>query len=274
MLAILVCGLMNTTCDLLKEVVKAPELTLKTVDFTNIDFEGLTLLSKIDIQNDNSVTIPLPKIDWDLNIIDNPFVNGIIQSNGALKSRGSTEVQFPVSFTYKNLIDTIIALTDENAKYKINMIAHIPVPQLGDMSWPFSHEGKVPLIRIPAIDIATPPKATLTGGLIPTGGKIDFALNMKNKSNVDVIINDLTCALKINNTSLSKGGVLEKPTIKAGETGAIPFTFFLTVDDIAAIGTSVLTGNISKYDIIGDYKFGIPDFPLLNEVGDSFSLKK
>jgi len=270
MLAILTCGIMNTTCDLVKEVVKAPEVSLKSVDFSNVTFEGLTLLSKLNVQNDNSITIPLPKIDWDLNIIDNPFVNGIIQSDGALKSRGATEVQFPVSFTYEDLINTITALTDENAKYKINMIAHIPVPQLGDLSWPFAHEGKIPLMRIPDIDIATPPKASISG----LTGKIDFALNLKNKSNVNVIINDLTCALKIGNTSLSKGGVLEKPTIKAGETRAIPFTFSLTAADIAAIGTSVLTGNISKYDIIGDYKFGIPDFPLLNEVGDSFSLKR
>jgi LEA14-like dessication related protein len=270
MAAILICGLVCTTCDLLKDVVKAPEVSLKSVDFTNIDFEGLTLLSKLDIQNDNSITIPLPKIDWDLNIIDNPFVEGIIQSKGALKSRGATEVQFPVNFTYVDLWNTITALTDENAKYKLNMKVHIPVPELGDMSWPLAHEGKVPLMREPYINVATPPKGSLSG----LTGKIDFALNMKNNSNIDVIINDFSCVLKIGNTSLSKGGVISKPTIQAGGTGIIPFTFSLTAADIAAIGSSVITGSISNYTITGNYKFGFPEFPFLNELGDTIDIKK
>jgi len=276
--AILICGLLCTTCDLLKEMVKAPEVTLKSVDFSNITFDGLTLLSKLDIQNDNSITVPLPKIDWDLNIIDNPFVDGVIQSEGALKSRGSTEVQFPVNFTYEKLTNTIIALTDENAKYKINMIAHIPVPQLGDLSWPFSHEGKVPLMRIPDIKFETPPTASFTYGLIPnipTGGKIDFVLNLKNKSNVAVIINDLSCILKVGSITLPKGGVDGKPRINADDTGEIPFSFTLTAAQAVEIAKNILTGGgISNYSLSGDYKFGIPDFPLVSELGDSFTLQK
>jgi len=274
MLAILICGLMNTTCDILKDVVKAPVLTLDSVDFTNINFDGLTLLSKVNVQNDNSITVPLPKIDWDLLIIDNPFVNGVIQSDGSLKAGGSTQVQFPVSFTYVDLINAITSLTDDNAKYKINMLAHIPVPELGDMSWPFSHDGKVPLMRVPDINVLTAPKATLTGGTIPTGGKIDFALNLKNKSNVAVLIKELSCTLKIGNHSLPKGGVTVSPTINAGETGTIPISVSLSASDIVNIGTSVLTGTISNYSLTGDYKFGIPEFPLVNEFGDSFTIIK
>jgi len=278
MAAVLICSVMSTTCDLFKEMVKAPELSLKSVDFTEIDFTGLTLLSKVDVRNDNSIDIPLPKIDWDLNVIENPFVKGVIESNGALKSRGSTEVEFPVSFTYVDLIKTIVALTDENAKYKINMMAHIPVPQLGDMSWPFSHEGKIPLMRAPDINFETPPKASLTYGLIPgipNGGKVEFALNLKNKSNVAVVINDLSCILKIGSFTLPRGGVDGNPRINAGETGKIPFSFNLSAADIVSIGASLLTGSsISDFDLNGNYKFGIPEFPLLNEIGDTFNLRK
>jgi LEA14-like dessication related protein len=280
MAAVLICGLMCNTCDLFKDMVKAPELSLKSVDFTKIDFNGLTLLSKVDVRNDNSVDIPLPKIVWDLNIIDNPFVDGIIQSEGSLKSNNSTEVEFPVSFTYENLIKTIAALTDENAKYKINMIAHIPVPQLGNMEWPFSHEGKVPLMRIPDINVASAPKASITYGNslisgvpgLPTGGKIDFSLNLKNASNVAVILNQLSCTLKINNTPLSLG-LTDKPTIGAGATEKIDFSLPLTVSDITNIGLTLLTGGISSYSLTGESKFGIPDFPLIDKLLEhSFNL--
>jgi LEA14-like dessication related protein len=276
--AILICGLMCTTCDLFKEVVKKPEVTLKSVDFSSIDFTGLTLLSKVDIKNNNSVNIPLPKIDWDLNIIGSPFINGTIPGEGSLKAQESTEVEFPVSFTYLDLINAIIALSDENvrsnAMYKINMMVHIPVPQLGDVSWPFEHDGKIPLMQFPEITVATEPSASFTYGLIPgvpTGGKIDFALNVKNNSNVAVTVNALSCVLKIGNTLLSPGGVTNKPNINANATEKLNFSFPLTITDLAYVSDAVLTGNFN-YTLTGDYKFGIPDFPLLNEIGDSFTL--
>jgi len=277
--AVLICGLMCTTCSMLldaaKNVVKMPEVTLKSVDFTKIDFNGLTLQSTLNVKNGNPIDIPLPKIDWDLFIVNNPFVKGIIQSSGSLKSRGSTQVQFPVSFTYVDLINAITALNDNNAKYKMKMTAHIPIPGLGDLSWPLEHEGKIPLLRLPEISIAASPSASLTygSGIIPTGGKIEFALNVKNNSNIAVMIKDLSYVMQIGNTSLPKAGITGNPSLRPGATEKITFQLPLSVKDITSIGANVLKGNFN-FNLTGNYKFGIPDFPLLNEVGNSFNLRK
>ena len=276
LLIALVCGFMFTACDLLKDVVKKPEVTLKSVDFSEVDFTGLTLLSTVEVKNNYSIDVPLPKIDWDLFVIESPFVNGVIQSGGSLQSNGSTEVQFPVSFKYVDLINTITNLNDENARYKMKMTAHIPVPELGDLSWPFEHEGKIPIMRAPDITVETAPSASITNssGLIPipTGGKIEFALNVTNNSNIAITVNDLSCVLKIGNTSLPKGGVTGNPRINAGATEKIPFIFSISTTDIANVGLTVLTGSSFTYNLTGNYKFGIPEFPLLNEVGSSFTL--
>jgi LEA14-like dessication related protein len=276
LLIALICGLMFTTCALVQNAIRKPEVTLKSVDFTSIDFTGLTLLSKVEVKNNYLIDVPLPKIDWDLSVIGNPFVKGVMQSKGSLKSKGSTEVQFPVSFKYADLIKVITALNDDNARYKIKMTASIPVAELGELTWPFEHEGKIPLMRVPKITIATAPKASITynNGRIPlpTGGKIEFALNVTNNSNIAITVNDLSCVLKIGNTSLPKGGVDGKQRINAGATERIPFSFSLTTDDIAKVGISVLTGSSLNCSLTGNYKFGIPEFPLLNEVGDSFTV--
>jgi len=271
--AALVCGLIATTCDLFKEAVKEPDVSLKSVDFSDICFEGLTLQSTVNVKNENSIDIPLPKIDWDLSVINNPFLNGTIESDGSLKSNDSTEVKFPVSFTYENLINTIIAVNNnDNAQYKINMTLHIPVQGLGDLSWTFGHEGKIPILRVPDITIATAPKATITygSGILPNGGKIEFSLNVKNNSNISVTVNDLSCVLKIGGTPLTVG-VTGKPNIGAKSTQKIDFSFPLTASEIASVGINVLTGTNLEYSLTGNYKFGLPDFPFLNEVGDSFT---
>jgi len=280
MAAVLICGLMFSTCNMLKgivkDAVKKPEVTLKSVDFSNIDFNGLTLLSKVSVKNDNVIDIPLPKIDWDLLVVNNPFLNGVIQSNGSLKSMGSTEVQFPVTFTYANLVKGIAALNDNNARYKIKMTAHIPIPGLGDLSWPFEHEGKIPIVRVPNISVATAPAVSLTKNSmgIPTGGKIEFALNVKNNSNIAVKLSELFCVLKIGNTSLSKAGITGNPNINSGATEKLTFQLSLSASDITAIGATVLSGSNFNYSLTGNYKLGIPEFPLLNEVGNTFSLQK
>jgi len=276
--AVLICGLVCATCSILSGVAKMvkPEVTLKSVDFSKIDFNGLTLLSTLNVKNDNPIDIPLPKIDWDLSIANNPFVNGIIQSEGSLKSRGSTQVQFPVSFTYANLIKVITTLNDNNAKYKIKMIAHIPIPVLGDLSWPLEYEGKLPLLRLPDISIAAAPSASFTYGSIPgipTGGKIELALNVKNNSNIAIMIKDLSYVLQVGNTPLPKVGITGNPNLKPGTTEKITFQLPLAIKDITSIGANVLKGNFN-FNLTGNYKFGLPDFPLLNEVGDSFSLRK
>jgi len=282
---IIICGLACSTCSMLKDIfksgakdtVKKPEVTLKSVDFSNIDFNGLTLLSKVSVKNDNSIDIPLPKIDWDLNVVNNPFINGIIQSNGSLKSRQSTDVEFPVSFTYANLIKVITSLTDNNAMYKMKMTANIPVPGLGDLSWgPFEYEGKIPILRVPNISLAATPTVSLTKNNlgIPTGGKIEFALNVKNNSNIAIKLSELSYVLKIGNTSLPKAGITGTPNINTGATEKLTFELPLSANDILAIGATVLTGSNFNYSLTGNYKLGIPEFPLLNEVGDSFTLQK
>jgi LEA14-like dessication related protein len=256
-------------------VVKSPEVSFKSAEFSSINFTGLTLISKLSVKNDNIISIPLPKIDWDLLIDNNPFVNGIIESAGPLKSQEATEVEFPVSFTYADLIKVFTALNDNDARYKLKMTAHIPIQELGNLSWPFEHEGKLPIMRVPNISVAAAPSASFTYGLIPgvpTGANISFALNVKNNSNLAVIINDLSYDLKVGAASLFKGGISGKPQLNSGATEKITVNFALNASDIAQVGLSALTGNL-KYNLTGNYKLSMPEFPLLSELGDSFSFQ-
>jgi hypothetical protein len=273
---------MYTTCDLLKDQVKKPEVNLESVDFIEINFTGLTLQSNLSVKNKISVDIPFPKIDFDLHIldIDSSFVTGTIESEGTLKTNESTIVHVPTKFTYENLFKLVAALTDENKKenpmYKIDMTAYIPVPGVGEFEFPFYHNGKIPIARKPDISVASKPKASIdySSGLIPipTGGKIEFSLNLKNNSNVAVLLKDLSYDLIIGGTSL-KGGVDGKPNIDKGTTTKINFTLPLTVKDITTIGASVLTGNISDFSLTGNYELSLPEFPFLKELGDSFTLE-
>jgi LEA14-like dessication related protein len=274
LILISICGLLFSTCSTTGKIIKPPDVRLKSVAFSGIDFTGLTLMNNVEVKNNIALDIPLPKIDWNLSISNNQYLNGVINSGGTLKSRGSTVVQFPVTFTYMDLLRAITSLNENNATYKIKMTAYIPVPGFGDLSWPLEHEGKLPILRFPNVSLASVPTVIFTYGAIPgipTGGRIEFALNVKNNCNVALKINDLSYSLKIGNTTLPKGGVVGSPSINAGATEKITVQLPLALGDITTIGVNVLKGNF-KYSLTGNYKLGIPEFPLLNEVGSSFTL--
>jgi LEA14-like dessication related protein len=279
--AILICGFLYTTCDLFKDMVKEPEVTLDSVEFSEINYTGLTLLSNVKVKNNMSVDIPFPNIDIDIHVfdIDASLFKGSIESGGILKSNGFTTVQVFSPFTYVELINLITGLADENKRenpvYKLNMTVHIPVEGYGEFSFPFSREGNIPQMRVPDITFASTPKAALTYGSIPgvpNGGKIEFSLNVKNNSNIAVLVKDLSYSLKIGNTSFN-GGATEKPNLNSKETGILTFSFPITVENIATIGLTALTGGSFNYELTGNYMFGL-DFPLIKELGDSFTLKK
>jgi len=278
--AILICGLICTTCDLFKDQVKEPAVTLDSIDFSDINFSGLELLSNVKVENNMSVNIPFPKIDIALGLFDiiDPFVTLEIPSGGTLKSSDSTVIPVPTKIDFASLFNLVAKLTDkdqrENPMYKIKLTTYIPVEGYGEFKIPLEHEGLLPLIKVPDISFASKPKATIdkSNFLNPTG-KIEFSLNVKNNSNIAVIINALSFTPKVGNYSLSPQGIIGKPELKPGATTeSIPITLSLSAIDIGKIGLDLLTGNNLNCSLTGNYLFGI-DFPLVKEIGNTFTLQ-
>jgi LEA14-like dessication related protein len=276
--AILICGLICTTCDLFKDQVKEPSVTLDSINFSDINFSGLELLSNIKVENNMSVNIPFPKIDIALGLFDisNPFINLEIPSGGTLKSSDSTIIPVPTKIDFLSLFNVVAALTDkdkrENPMYKIKLTTYIPVQGYGEFTIPLEHEGLLPLIKVPDITFASKPK--LSGDIIK-GVKFDFSLNVKNNSNIAVIINAFSFVPKIDNVSLPSLGIVNKPELKSSATENITLQLSMTPADIVKLGFTIpnlLSGN-HKFELNGDYMFGIPDFPLIKEFGDSFTLQ-
>jgi hypothetical protein len=148
---------------------------------------------------------------------------------------------------------------------------------LGDLTFQFDHEDKVPLLRLPEITVASRPSTTFSNHVlgVPTSATISFALDIKNKSNIALKFNDLSYDFKVGSNSLSNGGVLNKPTINSNTTERIPINFIISGADLLAVGVSAITGNSFSYNLTGNYKFSLPDLPLIKdkEFGDSFTFQ-
>ncbi|MDR0301270.1 MAG: hypothetical protein LBI04_03045, partial [Treponema sp.] len=68
------------TCQSLSSAVEEPVLSLQSVDLEKISLTGAELLCKINVENPNSIDIPLPEIGWEFFVSNNSFLSGIIKS--------------------------------------------------------------------------------------------------------------------------------------------------------------------------------------------------
>ena len=66
LLAALVPVLTLAVCESLRSALKEPALSLDSVEMTGIDFDGVDLLCKINVDNPNAFDIPFPEMVKDL----------------------------------------------------------------------------------------------------------------------------------------------------------------------------------------------------------------
>jgi LEA14-like dessication related protein len=250
-----------TVCQSLRSVLKEPALSLDSVSMTGIDFNGVDLLCKINVDNPNAFDIPFPKIDWECFINDNSFIAGTIKNDSYIKSRASTIVEVPVSMTYAGMFNSIASLANSNkAGYTIKFGVTFAIPVLGDKTWNFEHKGALPLPRIPSVSFTGISVKNLSLSRL----EFEAGLEIENNNSFALNINELVCNLSVNNTRWFSGSIPGTPVIQAEGKAVIPIavsidalslvkdlTLIISAGKDAAVS---LSGNLSAAGDIPGFK--------------------
>jgi LEA14-like dessication related protein len=142
----------GSSCKTLEAMFREPVVSLHSVDLTGINLTGVNLLCKVNVENPNPIDIPFPEIDWELFINTNSFLSGMVENKEAIKSRGTTVVNVPVSLTYAGLLNTLKSFKDrKDADYQINLGLRFLLPVVGERVWNFEHQGTIPLVQMIAL---------------------------------------------------------------------------------------------------------------------------
>jgi LEA14-like dessication related protein len=209
---IIVFSIAGTTCETLSAVFREPVLSLHSVELVNIDFNGVQLLCKVNVQNPNAIEIPFPEIGWEFFVNTNSFINGTIRNDQRIRARRTTVVDIPVRLEYLGVFDTFASLKEsKQAEYKVALAAKFALPILGDRVWNFEHEGVFPVLQMPKLSMPS----MKIDRIDFTRAELLFTVNVENPNEFDLPSPKLAYDYLVNNNSVIRSTLENSAPIAA-----------------------------------------------------------
>jgi len=243
-----------TTCQSLSSVFQDPILTLHSVELTKINFTGVDILCRVNVENRSPIDIPFPDIDWELFINANSFISGNINAGSSIRARQSTIVNVPVKLDFLEIFNTFVSLKgNKRANYKVALGAKFNLPIIRDRVWRFEHEGDFPLLKLPSISFngIHLKNISLT--------RVDFQLvwEIENNNDFAMNLNDLSFNLTVNNAQWASGKVPGAPQISPEKKTLVPLDFSIsTLSMVAEISDIIARGTDITYACGGNLNLG------------------
>jgi LEA14-like dessication related protein len=218
-----------SACQSLSSVFREPLLSLRSVEIAGVNFEGVNLLCKINVENPNAIEIPFPEVDWELFINANSFIKGIVKNDNPLKARKTTVVDVPVSLDYLGVFNTFKSLRgSKEADYRVALGAKFSLPLLGDKVWRFEHEGVLPVIQIPRL--ARP--SVKFNKIDFTGAEMSFRVEIENPNSFEIPFPKMNYDYSVNKNSFIKSSVAAPAALAAGAATPVDIQFRVVYTDL------------------------------------------
>ena len=272
--AVIFSSLACTTCETLSSVFREPLLSLHSVELVNVNFTGVELLCKVNVENPNAIEIPFPEIDWEFFVNTNSFVNGIIKNDQRIRARKTTVVNIPVSLDYLGVFNTFASLKgSKQAEFKVALAAKFALPILGDRVWHFEHEGVFPVLQMPKLSMPS----MKIDRIDFTRAQLLFTVNVENPNEFDLPSPKMAYDYLVNNNSVIKSTLESNAALAAAAVTPIIIRLEVQYADLYRSFQALrnLGEAPSKLSLVSD--FSLPAFAgntSLTEITGSLPLLK
>jgi LEA14-like dessication related protein len=248
--ALIITALLTGACQTVSNLVSEPSVSFNSVSITGLGFDGANLLAKVNVQNDNPFSIPLPEIDWNFFVSNNSFLTGTIKSNGKIAANGSSIVEIPFKVPYEGLYNTVSSLQDtDEAPYRIDLGARFPIPVIQNKTFTTSFSGSLPMLKMPSLSFRGISFTSLSLS------KVEFVLTwqVENKNAFAVNLDKLDYVFAVNDSTWSSGSAPQNIVLPARKSTQVPVTVNISaLSAIQEIVTLAAGRNTADYTCNGE----------------------
>ncbi|MBN1153472.1 LEA type 2 family protein [candidate division KSB1 bacterium] len=252
------------SCAALQEFtnVQKPRLNVSNVRVSDISFEDVLLSFDIDIENPNALSATMSGFDYDLLLAGASFVKGQQTKEQTIESMGKSTVEVPVRLNFKELYSMYQSLKNQDStNYTINTGFTFNLPILGATRIPISHEGKLPLLKLPNIKVS----GLQLKNLSLTGANLELKLNVDNPNVFNLILDKLQYDFKVNKKSWVTGVRDQALTINQKKNSVISIPISLNFLQMGSTVYNIVSGNESiNYSLNGNLDVNT-SLPLLKQ---------
>ena len=251
-------------CESLRSLVsiQRPQAHVESVSLESVSFSGASLVAQVAVSNPNPVGIRMSGFDYRLDIEGSTLVSGD-QPNGLdISANGTSYVDVPVSVLFSELIDSIRSTQGrDEVAYTVAMTLRFSLPILGEVSIPLEHEGMLPVVRLPRVQIS----ALRLRSIGLSGAEMQLVLDVDNPNGFGARIPSVGYSFSVQGREWVAGMTDRTISLTAHGNSRVTIPFTLS---FAAVGRTVRNLLTGGDDI--DYAFDgaivvNPDFELIGE---------
>lgn len=233
---------------------KAPDVALRKVDLQSVDFQRAGLQAHLDVTNKLPVPITVGKVNWKVEIDGSHLVGGSIPKQLSVPAEGKAPVQIPFTLKFDDLYRIAGKYKDQDeAPFKLLGDLQIDTP-LGPFTVPFTHVGKVPVLKVPAVDLS---KVELKG-LSFDGASVRLGFNIKNPNKIPLDLQGLDYALTLAGAKVAEGGLPQPIAVAAHGEGSFAADVKISFTQAQAAVTAIRNASTADYSIGGKLRAKTP----------------
>ena len=237
---ILIIILLPSSCQSINTMIQDPKVSLNSVELKEITFNGVDLVARVDVENPNGFSIPLPKISWELSINEESFVQGLVENKQSIRSRRKLTLDLPLNISYAGLYRAFSSLIDEDeAAYNLGLQITFPLPAIEDKVFNLGFSGQLPLLQLPNIKSASVDVSKMDySGIV-----LACLVNVENPNRFAIPFPEMDCDYSVNGLSVLKSSNVRTGEIAAGVTALTNFNLSVNYADIFRIVNSAKNVN-------------------------------
>jgi len=259
------------TCDYLSGVINEPTVSFESVSLTGLGFSGADMKALIKVQNDNSITIPFPEINWKLFIADESFLDGVVKDGTTIAANGSALVELPFTVLYEGLYETITKLLSaDETPYRIDLAVRFSLPALENKVFTASFDGSIPLPKLPELSFS----GIKFNSISSFPPKVEFVLTwlIDNKNVFALNLDKLNYNFAVNGKSWASGAAPQNTPLLAHSSTEIPITVNINaLPLITEIVAMAVTNSTADYTCGGEISLrpqGFDNFAVWDQLFD------
>jgi LEA14-like dessication related protein len=133
--------------------LRRPTASFRSMSVDDVTGRGFTMNVDVDVENPNSVALPLAGLDYSLDL-EGIEVNqrGKVRGSSRIPASGSETITVPVPVTFANLLQAEEAIRrgggDVSYRLDAGLSFDTGTPLLGDLRVPFEHRGTLSVQKI------------------------------------------------------------------------------------------------------------------------------
>jgi LEA14-like dessication related protein len=252
LVGIIILSIIIFQCAALQEMVKIqkPTVSVSEVRLTGLNLQKIDLAFDVNIQNPNALSATLAGFDYDFQLGGSSFLTGNQDKQLTIESLGQSQVEIPVSLTFKEIYKTYQSLKNQDSTtFKLACGLMFDLPVLGKTRIPVSKSGDVPLLKIPKVNIGSLKLKKLSF----SGADLLLNLELDNPNNFSFALDKLNYDFVINNKTWAKGLTQEKLSINKKGKSTVTIPISLNFMQMGRTIYNIVTSNQAlNYNLKGD----------------------